>query len=56
MKKRSLSFYLLAAFFGLFVIFLYGPMITIFILSLQGPEGTLTFPVRGFGVYWLGQV
>lgn len=56
MKKRSLSFYLLAAFFGLFVLFLYGPMITIFILSLQGPEGTLTFPVRGFGFYWLGQV
>lgn len=56
MQKRSLSFYLLAAFFALFVIFLYGPMITIFILSLQGPDGTLTFPVRGFGVYWLGQV
>jgi len=56
MKKRSLSFYVLAAFFGLFVLFLYGPMITIFILSLQGPEGTLTFPMRGFGVYWLGQV
>ncbi|NEQ33876.1 MAG: ABC transporter permease [Leptolyngbya sp. SIO4C5] len=49
-------FYLLAAFFGLFVLFLYGPMITIFILSLQGPEGTLTFPVRSFGFYWLGQV
>lgn len=56
MKKRSLSFYLLAAFFGLFVLFLYGPMIAIFMLSLQGPEGTLTFPMRGFSVYWLGQV
>jgi len=56
MKKRSLSFYLLAAFFGLFILFLYGPMITIFILSLQGPDGTLTFPIRSFGFYWLGQV
>jgi putative spermidine/putrescine transport system permease protein len=56
MKKRSLSFYLLATFFGLFVLFLYGPMISIFILSLQGPEGGLTFPMRGFSVYWLGQV
>ncbi|MEO0541609.1 MAG: ABC transporter permease [Cyanobacteria bacterium P01_A01_bin.105] len=56
MKKQGLSFYLLAAFFGLFVLFLYGPMITIFILSLQGPDGTLTFPVRSFGFYWLGQV
>jgi putative spermidine/putrescine transport system permease protein len=56
MKKRSLSFYLLAAFFGLFVIFLYGPMFAIFMLSLQGEEGTLTFPMRGFSFYWLGQV
>lgn len=56
MKKKSLSFYLLLAFFCLFVLFLYGPMITIFILSLQGPDGTLTFPVRSFGFYWLGQV
>jgi putative spermidine/putrescine transport system permease protein len=55
-QKRSLSFYLLAAFFGLFVLFLYGPMFAIFILSLQGPEGTLTFPMRGFSFYWLGQV
>ncbi|MEO1399784.1 MAG: ABC transporter permease [Cyanobacteria bacterium J06635_1] len=56
MQKRSLAFYLLALFFALFILFLYGPMITIFILSLQGPDGTLTFPVRSFGFYWLGQV
>lgn len=56
MQKRPLSFYFLAAFFGLFILFLYGPMITIFMLSLQGPEGTLTFPMRGFSFYWLGQV
>lgn len=56
MKKRPLSFYFLTAFFCLFVLFLYGPMIAIFMLSLQGPEGTLTFPMRGFSFYWLGQV
>ncbi len=56
MQKRSLTFYLLAAFFGLFVLFLYGPMLGIFILSLQGPEGGLTFPMKGFSFYWLGQV
>jgi putative spermidine/putrescine transport system permease protein len=56
MKKRPLSFYFLAAFFGLFVLFLYGPMFAIFTLSLQGEEGTLTFPMRGFSFYWLGQV
>ncbi len=56
MTKRPLSFYLLAAFFGLFVLFLYGPMFAIFLLSLQGEEGGLTFPMRGFSFYWLGQV
>jgi putative spermidine/putrescine transport system permease protein len=56
MNKRPLSYYFLAAFFGLFVLFLYGPMFAIFMLSLQGPDGTLTFPMRGFSFYWLGQV
>ncbi|MEB3214266.1 MAG: ABC transporter permease, partial [Leptolyngbyaceae bacterium] len=56
MGKRSPAFYALALFFALFVVFLYGPMITIFILSLQGPDGALTFPIRSFGFYWLGQV
>jgi len=54
--KKSLSYYLLALFFGLFVLFLYGPMLAIFTLSLQGPDGALTFPLRSFGFYWLGQV
>ncbi len=35
---------MLAAFFALFVLFLYGPIITIGILSFQGPQGGLTFP------------
>ncbi|KAM3098655.1 ABC transporter permease [Phormidesmis sp. 146-35] len=56
MKKRPLSFYLLAAFFGLFVLFMYGPFSAIFLLSLQGPEGELTFPMRGFSFYWIGAV
>ena len=56
MGKRPILFYILAAFFGLFVLFLYSPAIAIFILSLQGPDGTLVFPVRSFGFYWLGQV
>lgn len=44
--------FLLACFFGLFVLFLYGPMVTIFVLSFQGPEGGLTFPMRGFSTHW----
>ena len=46
-EGRPLAFYALAAFFALFVLFLYGPMIVIFILSFQGPTGGLTFPMNG---------
>jgi putative spermidine/putrescine transport system permease protein len=55
-EKRPLAFYLLAAFFGLFVLFLYGPTITIAILSFQGPEGGLTFPMRGVSTHWFHQL
>lgn len=55
-QKKRPSFYFLAAFFGLFILFLYGPMSAIFILSLQGPEGQLTFPMRGFSFHWLQAV
>jgi putative spermidine/putrescine transport system permease protein len=51
-EKRGASFYLLAAFFGLFVLFLYGPTITIGILSFQGPQGGLTFPMNGVSLHW----
>ncbi|MDF0552389.1 ABC transporter permease [Kamptonema sp. UHCC 0994] len=54
--KRPLSYYLLAGFFGLFVLFLYGPFSAIFLLSLQGPEGQLTFPMRGFSFHWMSAV
>lgn len=52
MEPRPRSFYLLAIFFGLFVLFLYGPTITIGILSFQGPGGGLTFPMRGVSLHW----
>ena len=52
MEKRTTSFYVLAAFFGLFVLFLYGPTITIGILSFQGPQGGLTFPMNGVSLHW----
>ena len=52
MEPRSRSFYLLAAFFALFLLFLYGPTITIAILSFQGPSGGLTFPMNGTSFHW----
>jgi putative spermidine/putrescine transport system permease protein len=50
--RRGPAFYVLAAFFALFVLFLYGPTITILILSFQGPSGGLTFPMNGVSVHW----
>jgi putative spermidine/putrescine transport system permease protein len=50
--RRPWTFYALAAFFTLFVLFLYGPMFAIYILSFQGPSGGLTFPMNGFSFDW----
>jgi putative spermidine/putrescine transport system permease protein len=54
--KRGAAFWWLAAFFALFVVFLYGPMLAIFVLSFQGPEGGLTFPLRGVSLHWFGKL
>jgi putative spermidine/putrescine transport system permease protein len=51
-EQRAPGFWPLAIVFALFVLFLYGPMITIFVLSFQGPEGGLTFPLRGVSLHW----
>ncbi|WP_319581659.1 ABC transporter permease [uncultured Pseudodesulfovibrio sp.] len=50
--KRPKSFYFLSAFFALFILFLYGPTLTIGILSFQGPSGGLTFPMNGVSLHW----
>ena len=56
MEKRSRSFYVMAAVFGAFLIFLYGPTVTIAILSFQGPQGGLTFPMRGVSLHWFHEL
>jgi putative spermidine/putrescine transport system permease protein len=50
--RRPLSFYLLAGLFILFVLFLYGPIATVVLLSFQGPQGGLTFPLQGLSLHW----
>ena len=55
-EGRSSSFYLLAAFFACYVLFLYGPMIAIFMLSFQGPQGGLTFPMNGVSFHWFAKL
>jgi putative spermidine/putrescine transport system permease protein len=51
-KGRSKTFYLLTLVFALYLLFLYGPTITILILSFQGPQGGLTFPMNGVSLHW----
>src|ERR1700747_1369054 len=53
-EGRPWTFYVLAAVFTLFVMFLYGPMACIYILSFQGPNGGLTFPLNGVSTRWFG--
>ena len=55
-EGRSLAFYLLAAVFGLYVLFLYGPMIVIVALSFQGPQGGMTFPMNGMSLHWFSKL
>jgi len=54
--RRSRAHWPLAIFFAAFVLFLYGPTITIVILSFQGPSGGLTFPMNGFSTHWFGNL
>ena len=53
---RPRSFYVLAAFFIAYVLFLYGPMFAIYILSFQGPDGGLTFPMNGVSLTWFSKL
>ena len=55
-EGRSAAFYWLAAFFLAYVLFLYGPMLAIFVLSFQGPEGGLTFPLNGLSFHWFAKL
>ena len=55
-KQRAPGYWLLAAFFAAFVLFMYGPMLVIVVLSFQGPEGGLTFPLRGLSLHWFSKL
>ncbi len=46
----------LSLYFVLILLFLYGPIIIMAILSFQGPEGGMTFPMRGLSLYWWGRL
>ena len=56
METKSRSFYVLTGVFIFFLLFLYGPTITIGILSFQGEGGGLTFPMRGVSFHWFREL
>jgi putative spermidine/putrescine transport system permease protein len=41
-----------SVYYALFIVFIYGPMIAMFILSFQGRRGGTSFPMRGASIYW----
>ena len=41
-----------SAYYAVFLVFIYGPMIAMFILSFQGRRGGTSFPMRGTSFYW----
>src|SRR5216683_971357 len=53
---RPWTFYALATLFGLFLLFLYGPMLVMYVLSFQGPDGGVTFPMVGFSTVWFEDI
>ena len=55
-RTGSRGFYFFLIFFILFALFLYGPMFSIILLSFQGPDGGLTFPMNGLSLHWFGEL
>lgn len=43
-------------YFVVFLVFIYGPMFAMFILSFQGPRGGTSFPMRGWSLHWWNQL
>jgi putative spermidine/putrescine transport system permease protein len=52
MRTRRWTKWVLAAYFLVFLLFLYGPMLVMGVLSFQGPSGGITFPMRGLSFHW----
>jgi putative spermidine/putrescine transport system permease protein len=56
LDARPWTFYALGALFVAYLVFLYGPMLVIYVLSFQGPEGGVTFPMVGVSLEWFRDI
>jgi putative spermidine/putrescine transport system permease protein len=56
MRRGRWTKRILAVYFVIFLLFLYGPMIVMAALSFQGPRGAVTFPMRGLGFHWWNEL
>ncbi len=54
--SRPWTFYALGGLFGLYLLFLYGPMLVIYLLSFQGENGGVTFPMVGVSTVWFQDI
>jgi len=55
-QGRPWTFYALAILFGAYLLFLYGPMLVMYVLSFQGPNGGVTFPMVGVSLTWFTDI
>jgi putative spermidine/putrescine transport system permease protein len=55
-NRRPLTFYALAGLFVAYLLFLYGPMFVIYLLSFQGENGGVTFPMVGVSTTWFQEI
>jgi putative spermidine/putrescine transport system permease protein len=51
-SRLPASYYFLSGIFALYLVFLYGPMACVYILSFQGPDGGMSFPMQGWSLHW----
>jgi putative spermidine/putrescine transport system permease protein len=54
--SRPWTFYVLGSLFGAYLLFLYGPMCVIYLLSFQGENGGVTFPMVGHSTIWFQEI
>ena len=56
-QPMSKSKPILLVFFLIFIVFMYGPMVTMGVLSLQGTSGSMTLPAKDlFSVHWYSEL